>query len=61
MSRTVSAAGAPSLFGHMRRLSVADYILGNLHWTKYHDKHLDLPDNFVAIGDATMKVNPVFG
>lgn len=33
---------------------------GALYYVQYH-KAQDLPNNFVALGDAGMKVNPVFG
>jgi hypothetical protein len=32
-----------------------------MHWVKYHQHASVLPVNFIALGDALMKMNPVFG
>jgi hypothetical protein len=32
-----------------------------MHWIKYHEHASVLPVNFVALGDALLKMNPVFG
>lgn len=34
---------------------------GALYWIKYHEALESIPSNFAAIGDAMMKVNPVYG
>ncbi|KAG8913742.1 hypothetical protein FRC01_004408, partial [Tulasnella sp. 417] len=38
----------------------ADANVGPLSWVRWHLAK-DLPPNFVAIGDATMKLNPIYG
>ncbi|KAG8926052.1 hypothetical protein FRC02_009254 [Tulasnella sp. 418] len=38
-----------------------DANVGPLYWVQYH-KALDVvPSNFIAVGDASMKLNPIFG
>jgi 2-polyprenyl-6-methoxyphenol hydroxylase-like FAD-dependent oxidoreductase len=32
-----------------------------MHWIKYHEHARTLPTNFVALGDAWMRLNPVWG
>jgi hypothetical protein len=32
-----------------------------MHWVKYHEHAATLPENYVALGDAWMRLNPVFG
>lgn len=56
----VSSAGALN-FLEIIVIRTANLALGNLHFADYHNKRLNLPGNFVAIGDAVMRVNPVFG
>lgn len=35
--------------------------VGLLSWIQWHKAAKELPPNFVAVGDAIMKVNPVYG
>ena len=37
-----------------------DAVAGPLSYIQYH-KAETLPDNFVAVGDAVMKLNPIYG
>lgn len=34
--------------------------VGPLRWMQYH-KEKSLPQNFIAVGDASMKLNPIWG
>lgn len=38
----------------------SEVIIGPLKWVRY-DNETSLPANFVAVGDAFMKLNPIFG
>jgi hypothetical protein len=35
--------------------------LSDMHYVKYHEHVAVLPNNFVALGDAHLRLNPVFG
>ena len=47
-------------FALIRLLLIDSYSIASLSWVHY-EKFKYLPDNFAAIGDSTMIVNPVYG
>lgn len=55
----VTSPGA-SFLHYLFGLSPYAQTSGAMYYNKYHEVS-KLPQNFVALGDAVMKLNPVFG